>query len=101
MYTSDEEYQKRQRESAQEYIASIARRCASQKRRIKELDYFRGVYQAFGDWQTAIDVLEEQMVDGTYGRNRLQCTGVQADRRKAQSLRRAENAPFGGTRLRA
>ncbi len=62
MYTNDEESQKRQRESAQEYIASIARRCASQKRRIKELDYFRGVYQSFGDWQTAIDVLEEQMV---------------------------------------
>jgi hypothetical protein len=62
MYTDSEEAQKEQRESAQKYIASVARRCASQKRRIEELDYFRGVYQSFGDWQTAIDILEEQMV---------------------------------------
>lgn len=62
MYTTDKEYQLIQKQRAEGVIALTAKRYTSKKRRIQELDYYRDLYQSFGNWQTAIDLLEEQMI---------------------------------------
>ena len=62
MYTTDKEYQLIQKQRAEAAIALTAKRYASKKRRIQELDYYRDLYQSFGNWQIAIDLLEEQMI---------------------------------------
>jgi len=56
METSDNDYQSIQRQRAETMIARIAKRLGSNERRIKELDYYRDLYQAYG-WQTATDSL--------------------------------------------
>lgn len=66
MYTTDQTYQEQQKQQAQDVITNITQRYSENKKRLKELDWHRTIYQAFGDWQTAIDVLEEQMI--TWGR---------------------------------
>ena len=50
-----------QRQQAQTAIDRIAQRYVSNEHRIQELDYERNINQSFG-WQTAIDLLETQMV---------------------------------------
>jgi hypothetical protein len=62
MYSTDEAYQHEQRERASQTIARVATQYKSQSHRIAELEWWRSIYQAYGDWQTAIDLLEEQMV---------------------------------------
>ena len=62
MYPTDKEYQMAQKKRAQAVIDFAAQRYSSNERRIQELDYWRSFYQAFGEWQTAIDMLEAQMI---------------------------------------
>src|SRR5436853_7744027 len=62
MYTTNKEYQMAQRERAQAVIDFTAKRYRSNKHRIQELDYWRNLYQSCGNWQTAIDLLEAQMI---------------------------------------
>jgi len=54
-----------QRQQAQMAIDRIAQHYVSNEHRLQELDYERNIYQSFG-WQTAIDLLETQMI--TWGR---------------------------------
>ncbi len=60
MYTTDEIYQREQCESARQTIARAAGRYLSPTHRLAELEWWRSVYQAFGDWQIAIDLLKEK-----------------------------------------
>jgi hypothetical protein len=66
MYTTDETYQNEQQQKAQQSILWVAKRYTSRVHRIEELEWWRGVYQAYGDWQSGIDCLEAQMI--TWGR---------------------------------
>ena len=63
MYTTDEHYQTVQLKSAEDSIRFTAKRYKESKLRIRELHWWRTIYQAFGEWQTAIDRLEIQMVE--------------------------------------
>ncbi len=62
VYTTDETYQNKQQQKAQQTIIWVAKRYSSSVHCVEELEWWRSIYQAFGNWQTAIDLLEEQMI---------------------------------------
>ena len=62
MYTTDDFYQQHQRAEALRAIARVEKRTKIAEGRIRELEWERSIYQAFGAWQTAIDLMEEQMI---------------------------------------
>jgi hypothetical protein len=61
MYTNNEVEQKKHKSHAWQTITRVAEQYVSMERRLQELEWHRGLYQAYG-WQSAIDVLDEQMV---------------------------------------
>jgi hypothetical protein len=62
MYTTDSTYKKVQRDHARRLITRLARQYASPVRRLKELEWHHTVYQALGDWQDALDIIENAML---------------------------------------